>query len=139
MNTTDDNTNYEAKAQTVINEVFKRTNIKMDSNDPFVVLFVSMQDMYYQGLYSALNSQKEAWEEAHKSFLTNIDERVEKLNEATKKLENQKEAIVVELVNQNKTNVQKLFFDRLEKNQRQQNLILIGVIALLIILGLIMR
>lgn len=134
-----DNQDYEAKVQTIINEIFNRTKQKIDRDDPFIVLFVSIQDMFDQGLNSALNSQKTEWKEAHKSFLMNIDERVENLNEATKKLEKQKEAIVAELVIQNKTNVQNLFFDRLAKHQRMQNLVLISVIVLLIILVLITR
>lgn len=131
-----DNKEYEAKAQAVISEVFKRTTIKMDSSDPFVVLFVTMQDLYYEGLNSALRNQKEDWEQSHEIFFNHLDARTDKLNEAIQKLDNQKEAIVVELVAKNKAIVQNLFFERLEKYQKKQNLILIGVICLLIITGI---
>ncbi len=133
-----DNKEYEAKAQAVISEIFKRTSIKMDSSDPFVVLFVTMQDFYYEGLNSALNLQKEDWEKSHEIFFNQFDTRTTQLNEAVQKLDKQKEAIVAELVAQNKTIVQNLFFDRLEKYQKKQNLILIGIISLLLIVGVML-
>lgn len=133
-----DNKEYEAKAQAVISEIFKRTSIKMDSSDPFVVLFVTMQDFYYEGLNSALNLQKEDWEKSHENFFNQFDTRTTQLNEAVQKLDKQKEAIVAELVTQNKAIVQNLFFDRLEKYQKKQNLILIGIISLLLIVGVML-
>lgn len=133
-----DNKEYEAKAQAVISEIFKRTSIKMDSSDPFVVLFVTMQDFYYEGLNSALNIQKEDWEKSHENFFNQFDARTTQLNEAVQKLDKQKEAIVAELVTQNKAIVQNLFFDRLEKYQKKQNLILIGIISLLLIVGVML-